>query len=170
MAFFNNETAHVLQYVTLPLEVFGLTLATIEVRFPSLALRISAFIKGEWEGVSRYPQRPVRGSRWYWLELVGYWLKRPDTGLLVVLAAVLIVFLLFTLLASMPLGINVDVVAIPITEVALRLLPVIVVSAAVWISATWVEDRAVGTMGIVIAGLGVLGEAYQFIVQLIAGA
>jgi hypothetical protein len=169
MAFFNNEAAYVLQYVTFPLEVIGLTLATIEVRFPSLAVRISAFIKGEWEELSRYPDRPVRGSGWYWLKLVGYWLKRPDTGLLVVMVSLVLVFLLLTLLASMPIGINVVVVAIPITEVALRVLPIIVICMAVWISATWVEDRAVGTMGIVIAGLGVLGEAYQFIVQLLAG-
>jgi len=31
----------------------------------------------------------------------------------------------------------------------------------------WVPGRTVGTLGIIIAGLGVLGEAYQFTTQLV---
>jgi len=153
MGFFNDETAYLLQYFTLPLEVIGLTLATIEVRFPRLALRISELVKGEWEGISRQQDRPVKGSRWYWLEIIGYWLKRPDTGILVVMAALCLIFLLLTLLAGLPIGINVIVVEMPVTEFAPWVLLVFVVSMAIWASATWIEDRAVGTMGIVIASL-----------------
>ena len=32
---------------------------------------------------------------------------------------------------------------------------------------SWVPDRAVGTLGIIIAGFGILGEAYQFTTQLV---
>ena len=32
---------------------------------------------------------------------------------------------------------------------------------------TYFEGRAVGTLGIIIAGFGVLGEAYQFTTQLV---
>ncbi|MFT7243931.1 MAG: hypothetical protein ACI82A_001279 [Candidatus Azotimanducaceae bacterium] len=37
MVFFSNEMASILQYLTFPLEVIGLSLAFIEVRFPYTA-------------------------------------------------------------------------------------------------------------------------------------
>ena len=46
MAFFSNEIASILQYFTFPLEVIGPTLATIEVRFPTIAMTITSSIKG----------------------------------------------------------------------------------------------------------------------------
>ena len=41
MEFFSSEIASMLQYLTFPLEVVGLTLVAIEVRFPFLASQIS---------------------------------------------------------------------------------------------------------------------------------
>ena len=42
---FSNEISNTLQYITFPLEVVGLTLAAIEVRFPNVARRIEAFLE-----------------------------------------------------------------------------------------------------------------------------
>ena len=44
MEIFSNEIASTLQYFTFPLEVVGLTLATIEVRFPLMARQISEWV------------------------------------------------------------------------------------------------------------------------------
>ena len=41
MGFFSAEVADALQLVTFPLEMIGLALATIEVRYPLLAARIA---------------------------------------------------------------------------------------------------------------------------------
>ena len=35
------------------------------------------------------------------------------------------------------------------------------------LSSGWVVGRSVGTLGIIIAGFGLLGEAYQFTTQLV---
>lgn len=45
MAFFSNEVATTLQYYTFPLEVIGLTLAVIEVRFPGMARSIASTVE-----------------------------------------------------------------------------------------------------------------------------
>lgn len=84
------------------------------------------------------------------------------------MAALFLIYLFLSSLARLPVGIDLVVVALPLADIALWVLPVIVFIMAVWVSATWIEDRAVGTMGIVVASLGVLGEAYQFTVQLVA--
>jgi hypothetical protein len=56
-------------------------------------------------------------------------------------------------------------------SVVRSLLPGVVLTfvlAAVYtISSNWVNGREVGTLGIIIAGFGVLGEAYQFTTQLV---
>ena len=44
MQFFNTELAATLQYFTFPLEVVGLSLAVIEIRFPAHARRIELII------------------------------------------------------------------------------------------------------------------------------
>ena len=44
MGFFSTEMSNMLQYFSFPLEVVGLTLAAIEVRFPETARRVSVYI------------------------------------------------------------------------------------------------------------------------------
>jgi len=44
MAFFTNEMASTLQYFTFPMEVIGLTLATIEMRFPEVARQLNGYL------------------------------------------------------------------------------------------------------------------------------
>ena len=44
--------------------------------------------------------------------------------------------------------------------------PIFIALFCLW-AVTWAKGREVGTLGIIIAGFGVLGEAYQFTTQLV---
>ncbi len=62
MEIFTNEVASTLQYFTFPLEVVGLSLATIEVRFPETAKRIAAYANEQWRLGVESPQIPVHSA------------------------------------------------------------------------------------------------------------
>ena len=51
MPFFNSEYSTLLQYFTLPLELVGLSLAAIEVRFPIIANRMNLVLADYFEHV-----------------------------------------------------------------------------------------------------------------------
>lgn len=135
--FFDSEIADTLQYFTLPIEMLGLFLASIEVRFPSTAKRIGDSMHRQWQLVSKRTNREVSAT-YLWL------------------VSLLILPLLFALetaglfTANLPttakVGIFLFFIALAANVTALRFVP----------------GREVGTIGIVIAGVGVLGEGYQF--------
>ena len=184
MEIFSNEVASTLQYFTFPLEVVGLILATIEVRFPEVAARISQFIKHEWanfvEVKEILPQPPFRedySNMLSWMnDYLDYW--RATTSVTIqsliffigfILVPMLIVStIMFPSITGMQLvemifGVLVEFAA----GVTPWVFPIVVISVSLWASAKWVEEREVGTLGIIIAGFGVLGEAYQFTTQLV---
>ena len=141
MEIFSNEVASTLQYFTLPLEVIGLTLAAIEVRFPSLASRIAGYIvtaveKGERDGAD---------------------LKRIVSKKELVMTAIGVSILVFAVITS---GYPNAVVYGSCTFVA-------VISLSYIAAVKWIPGKTVGTLGIIIAAFGVLGEAYQLTTQLV---
>ena len=177
MAFFTSEIAYTLQYISFPLEVIGLTLATIEVRFPDIATSIVRFIRTEWDSIST--PEPMQRSEyanslvWFYYKS-DYWIRTHW------------IFVFGTILLATPL-----ILAVPLAEVIIDLngseivklasftgitivigaaaffAPVIILVFCFWAALKWVNGREVGTLGIIIAGFGVLGEAYQFTTQLL---
>jgi hypothetical protein len=132
---FSNDVSNTLQYFTFPLEAIGLTLATIEVRFPGTARWITNFV-GDWRGLLNHRlERPVR--------FFFNWMIVGIICLTIGFASKLLFFII--------------VVPITVLFAAFMLLAPLLI-----IAHTFVEGRAVGTLGIIIAGFGVLGEAYQF--------
>ena len=174
----DQDFANTLSLFTFPCEVVGLGLATIEVRFPETAARISAWIRNEWDellldfGTGDLPPRrvfglplprynlsmnawvrrkPLWGAAFYWVllasaaplgALIGTW-RSPERTLAD-----------YHLLVELATGAGMATVAL-------------LVAGILWFSVAFVRDREVGSLGIVIAAIGVLGEAYQFAVQLL---
>ena len=184
MEFFNNDVAFTLQYFTFPLEVVGLMLATIEVRFPEVAARISQFIKHEWANFVEVreipPQPPFRedySNMLSWMNAyLDYWWVTTSWTMqaLIFFIVSLLVPMLFVSTIIFPSFTGMQLVEMIFgglvkfaIEVTPWFSPIVVIGACLWASAKWVEGREVGTLGIIIAGFGVLGEAYQFTTQLV---
>jgi hypothetical protein len=174
MGFFSNELASTLQYFTFPFEVVGLTLAAIEMRFPVVASRINTYLLAE-EGYQAllsqksifdlllHPEVPPVGPLSK--------LSRLQMRSLVISIAGTIVFVF--LLEAHNLFQQGYYLPSFITVVVLVLM-VPFTYAGIWVSNglykfinNWVPGRTVGTLGIIIAAFGVLGEAYQFTTQLV---
>jgi hypothetical protein len=174
MTFFSNEIASVLQFFTFPLEVVGLTLATIEMRFPLIASRINRYFLEEGSYQEAMSQNSILGA-----------LLQPEvppvgplrhlsrsqmrTFAISVVGTIICAFLL-TAFFMLKQGHYIPAV---ITLVALPLMiPITYITVAVshrlyrFVN-TWVPGRTVGTLGITLASVGVLGEAYQFAAQLV---
>lgn len=194
MALFSNEVAGSLQYVTFPLELVGLTLAMIEVRFPALAARIASYISTELTRARARRNKENQQTKKYisratdnlpgQLVLSGAMsvsVGSPFPALKPVFATIAaltflgilahaLAYLLFSAglleLAALETVLNWLFCLLSTAFVILAFL--IACSVFLVIADRWVIGRAVGTLGIIIAGLGVLGEAYQFLTQLIA--
>lgn len=147
MTFFSSEISDQLQLVTFPLEVFGLTLALVEVRFPRMANAVAERIRIE--SIAFQKGLTMKSKAISWL------LPFLPSGLRTRLVSMLILLFPFIVLFVAPID--------PIT---LPLVSVLAVIVAIWASVRWIPDKPVGTLGIFVAGLGVLGEGYQFTVQL----
>ena len=191
--FFNAEIAAELQYFTFPLEVLGLALATIEVRYPVLTSRIASWLSRAarpyedyetvrtqlWSPVSsawnenRYLAATMNWWRWFFL----FYTRRSFFGGLllyffVTLGFILLLFAVGVVLAQslqMPLLIK-TLLWSPawglVWGLGFPLYAMInAITTASAFAERFVEGRAVGTIGIFIAGLGVAGEAYQFMTQ-----
>lgn len=142
MDFFSNEFASTLQYFTFPLEVVGLTLAAIELRYPAQARIITRVVAFQDRNTT------IESFTNRWRNSSDFPTFRYRIGLLVVLLAIS------------------TIVALSIT------LSLIIFSTVVFLmirlTNRWVPDRAVGTLGIIIASVGVLGDGYQFTAQLMS--
>ncbi len=182
MQLLNNDLASSLQYVSLPLELIGLTLATIEVRFPALTSRINSYLESQVQmwGVAK-TQIKEDHPLIYKLHGGDSLLHIPMPALiyhtLTVLVAVIAIAATLLLSAramhhfNLIDQIQLDSVGslydafffwiyLPVSGVAMIALGVTLVAVK------FVANRAVGTLGIIIASVGVLGEGYQLLVQI----
>jgi len=141
MEFFSNDFAYTLQYFTFPLEVIGLTLAAIEVRYPDGArviTRVVAF-QDKYTTLESFTDR--------WKNSSEFMTFRYKIITLLILVAI-------SMAASLLITLSLIIISI-------------IVFFMIRLTNRWVPDRAVGTLGIIIAGFGILGEAYQFTTQLV---
>lgn len=162
MEFFNDEVAYVLQFYTFPMEAIGLILATIEVRFPLAAQKITLAINREWE---RYAEQQFNQLKTTKLETNAGAFQRFWTRNSRLLSWL---FLWLPLCILIFIGSYSGWIQVVSPQYLLLFFPLLLVLGAVWFAVRWVEGRTVGTLGILIAGLGVCGEAYQFSHQLVS--
>jgi len=173
--FFNATIAARLQYVTFPLELTGLALALIEVRFPTVAERLARQI----ERLST-PLEELRsgqsGSESVMERSLETLLSRLLRTGLYILTAIYGTRFIYQLLSREPdlnwlLGVFLGYLFSGIvTTIALVILGLVVFFLVVGgsdFARRFVAGRAIGTLGILIAGLGLLGELYQLITQLV---
>ena len=154
MEFFSNEIASTLQYFTFPLEVIGLTLAAIEVRFPKLAARMHQYLVQD--------QQEIQKQFDY-----GF-LKTLKTSYLVQITLILYLLAVLTfayfednLIGGLGFAVA-PLILIPFLSFGSTLM----LRAYIFLT-NWVPERSVGTLGLIVAGFGILGEAYQFTTQLV---
>ena len=163
MEFFSNEISNTLQMFTFPMEVVGLTLAAIEVRFAEFAAKIHVYMeyfldrqekglsKGFREGLVEDlidPDEIEEGAR-----------TRYYTLLIIMLLMLLV--LLGQVTWNLFVGEYKDFLVVTGLGFSAVFLVYLILQFTRFI-VRWVPDRSVGTLGIIIAGFGVLGEAYQF--------
>jgi len=173
--FFNEAVAASLQYVTFPLELIGLTLALIEVRFPKSA----AYLTRQIERLSA-PMQELRsdrpGSESMMERSLGVLLSRMLKTGYYILTAIYIAKLIYQLLSRGPeagwlLGLFISyVISGVIMTIALLVLGLTIFFLVVGgsdFARRFVAGRAIGTLGILIAGIGLLGELYQLLTQII---
>lgn len=184
---FSTQLLDTLQVVAFPLEVLGFSLALIEVRFPRLAeamvngisrtvakavSRSASFEMQERDSVSLLKHARSRligkdgGTNYLSLVLPAYVLK-------VVWWAFLLwgLALLTVILGAMIFGVSPDlakgvlqillILAMPIAASGIICGLDMLAGALVYFTDRFVEGRAVGTLGLFIAGLGVLADGYQ---------
>ena len=176
---FSNEMSNVLQMFTFPLEAVGLTLAAIEVRFPERAKRLAGLIENIYSHFAgletkkwiRNRPRPMDANPGrYVLLLTRYYLSPhswADVWISIAFALVLAAMVGLAIYspneALSPAWLSAEFWT---TFVSISFLIILVLFWATHklakITLNFVEGRAVGTLGIIIAGLGVLGEGYQF--------
>tara|TARA_B100000315_G_scaffold185806_1_gene174990 strand:- start:20768 stop:21280 length:513 start_codon:yes stop_codon:yes gene_type:complete len=160
---FSNELSNTLQMFTFPLEVIGLTLAAVEVRFPELAARLAGYVSREAKSMTPIGQLEMWNA------------QRRKTSSLSPIREKMNLYLLpvISYTRFMPIALGLTFVGMIIISIlnadfhgllmmSLLMLVVICYGSLIYFADRFVEGRAVGTLGIIIAGLGVLGEAYQF--------
>ncbi|MEM1433437.1 MAG: hypothetical protein AAGG11_05230 [Pseudomonadota bacterium] len=173
--FFNEAVAAGLQYVTFPLELTGLALALIEVRFPKLA----AYLTQQIEQLSA-PMRDLRSDRSSsestMERSLGLLLSRMLKAGYLILTAIYAAKLIHQLLDRGPepsgligllIGYVVAGVVMTIALLVLGLTLYFLVVGGSDFARRFVAGRAIGTLGILIAGIGLLGELYQLLTQII---
>jgi hypothetical protein len=171
MDLFNDSIATQLQYFTLPLELLGITLAYIELRLPKTAARITRWIERMATPIESLRESQADAEATIERSLVAFLTRLIRFGVFVVAGVFLI--RLFLRLANtgfsgsllLAWAINVTVSVI-VTIVALVVIGVtayfFVVGGSDFVK-RFVAGRAIGTLGIVLASFGLLGEFYQFL-------
>ncbi len=173
--FFNETIAAYLQYVTFPLELIGLSLALIEVRFP----KVAAYLTRQIERLS-VPMQELRSGQSGGESLIerslGVLLSRLIKTGFYILTAIYGVKLIYQLLSSEPaldwltgmlFSYVIWAIIMTVALVVLGLAVFFLVVGGSEFARRFVAGRAIGTLGILIAGLGLLGELYQLLTQII---
>jgi hypothetical protein len=182
MDIFNEDTAAFLQYFTFPLEVIGISLALIEVRFQNLTRRLNLRLKRTYDLIKASEKRFY--EKHLWLKSINDkvgtdlpapgWLQTFFFGLIITAIIAASAVIASKVLRDQGL-------LTPYIHEANRLLfmdfivwiyfPGFVLTTIILLmlifTVRFVEDRAVGTVGILIASLGLIGEAYQLAPQII---
>lgn len=158
---FYTEVANVLQFFSLPMELLGILLALIEIRYRKVAEFFRQHILGTWAeitdgffaGVVRGQRRTTRRNP-LWLNVLG------------MLVAVAAVAWLVWQVARAPAS---DQVFFIVLLVVLILVPLALGPMIRWLLrailrfiGTFAQGREIGTLGLIIAMLGLTAEAYQF--------
>ena len=141
MIFFSENMAYWLQFITLPLEVVGLTLATIEVRFPGIAEQLSNRVLAV---VERNELEAGNMKR----------VIEPREVIATMLLIGVLVVIIF-------------VTGNPWTSIFGFFGVALIVSLSYVVAVKWVPGRTIGTLGLIVAGFGVLGEFYQMVAQVV---
>jgi len=181
----NAEIAATLQYITLPLELIGLTLATIEVRFAALTARINRWLEAQVDNWIAAKQQLKIEHPWLYKLHGGdtrahipapmwiYWVLSVTLVGIFVAAVVVLSSRLAAELGWIAQNVHESIDAFYVLLVLGFFVPVAFIATLLLgmtlIAVRFVSNRAVGTLGIIIAGLGVLGEIYQFAVQIAGG-
>ena len=173
--FFSETIAAYLQYVTFPLELIGLSLALIEVRFPEVAANLTRQI----ERLS-VPMQELRsgqsGSESLIERSLGALLSRLIKTGFYILTAIYSINLIYQLfsrepepgwLAGMLFSYVIWAITMTVSLVLLGLAIFFLVVGGSEFARRFVAGRAIGTLGILIAGLGLLGELYQLLTQIV---
>lgn len=174
MGIFNNDISNILQYFTFPLEIVGLCLAAIEVRFPNTALQIQTYFENELNEMERIVKRQgIFESIKEYMKFASdkYFTKtRYIMWLSIVLFSYLIAICFIIWRHFIINDISESIISFIILNLSF-ISPIILFIAALFLNRFilyWVPDRSVGTLGILIAGMGVLGESYQFTTLMLA--
>ena len=171
---FDETLAARLQYLTLPLELIGLTLALIEIRFPKAADYLTRRIER-----LAMPMAAMRagdsGAESLMERSLGTLLRRVLNAGLGLLTLFYLVQGIYTLAVRWPdlgwligflIGCLITAIVLSITLVLVGVAAFFLVVGGTDFAKRFVAGRAIGTLGILIAGLGLLGEVYQFVTQL----
>jgi len=172
---FSVTIAARLQYVTFPLELTGLALALIELRFPKVAESLTRRI----ERLST-PLEALRsgqsGSESVMGRSLGTLLSRLLKTGFYILTAIYGARLIYHLMSREPdlnwllggiISYLVSSIVMTIALVILGLAVFFLVVGGSDFARRFVAGRAIGTLGVLIAGLGLLGEFYQLLTQLV---
>lgn len=177
MEWLSPELASRLQLITLPLEIVGLMLATIEVRFAALTQWLNVRLVAAHDTVVRSDARwrsahPGLARMTVWERFhvpMPAWLH---ITMLVLVAVAVVGALVIRAIDTVPSLAAVHDASRQLLNDAIYwvYLPLLAGAAMLTMSIRFVvsfaKDRAVGTLGIVVAGFGLLGEVYQFVVAL----
>jgi len=171
LTFFNEIVAARLQYVTFPLELVGFSLALIEVRFPKAA----AYLTRHVERLAT-PMRDFSGDHVTMERSLEAFLSRLlKAGLTLFVLAYLAQLGYRMAMADWHwtpgfaelLSFLIVGVVLTIVLALLGLVTFFLVTGSSEFARRFVAGRAIGTLGILIAGLGLLGELYQLMTQLL---
>ena len=180
MGFFNLDTANLLQFFTFPLELLGLTLAAIEIKVPSLRLRISKYVReiawakelwgGRRQGVIAKHWQKYPGSKSDLIPNLRYFLTAKEIHLPALKICGLFVVVSLTIQVGVsPIEkwelwwVYTFAIGIPL---AYCMPPLFRHSAELIVK--FDKNRIVGTVGLSIAAMALLGEGYQFATQIFA--
>ena len=158
MNFFNESASDYIQFISMFLEIVGITLAYIEIRYKRLARRIEARIVAEENKITRIITRLIENKIFVtvttlffvliFFVVIPYWLRFYDR----ILTQEGLANLEILILCTAPI-------------IALFIVGLLVVAFGDFIS--WLnrfsDGHAIGALGVSVTFLGLLGETYQVI-------
>jgi hypothetical protein len=151
--------ANILQLLSLPLEVLGITLALIEIRFR----KVADYLRGRILGAQDSVEQPI-GFLNILKRTFGVHPDRVRELQIVVLIFLMSIGLLVSTLSMkenrvLLVFLLILVVVIPVLLYLLQPL----LRAVVLFVSRFAKDREIGTLGLMIACVGLLAETYQFV-------